>query len=159
MIDGYVKEMRSKIGHSPMFMPTAGAIIYKDGKVLLQKRADDGNWAMHGGGLNPDEEFLEALNRELKEEMNIEPINPKLCGIYTGRNMFHEYPNGDKVYVVNHVFICEDFKGEIKFNDNEVKEFKWFDIDNLPENIIDVDIKPINDIKIYLKNGREPIIR
>ena len=99
MIDGYIKKMRNKIGHDAMFMPTAGAIIYKNGKVLIQKRADDGNWAMHGGGLNPNEEFLEALTRELKEEMNIEPVNPKLCGIYTGRNMFHEYPNGDKVYV------------------------------------------------------------
>ena len=159
MIDNYVKEMRNKIGHDAMFMPTAGAIIYKNGKVLLQKRVDDGNWAMHGGGMNPDEEVLETLNRELKEEMNIKPIEPKLFGIYAGKKMFHIYPNGDKVYIINHVFFCEKYIGEIKFNDKEVEDFKWFDIDKLPKNIIDADIPPLQDISLYLKNNKQPIIK
>ncbi len=159
MIDEYVKNIRNKIGQEPMYMPTSGAIICKDRKVLLQKRADDGNWAMHGGGMNPDEEVLETLYRELKEEINIEPINPQLFGIYAGKKMLHEYPNGDKVYIINHVFFCEEYKGEIVFNDREVKEVKWFDIDKLPENIIDVDIPPLKDIELYLNNNKQPIIK
>jgi ADP-ribose pyrophosphatase YjhB (NUDIX family) len=141
-----------------MFIPTAGLIICNNRKVLLQKRADNGTWAMHGGGMQPNEEFFDALKREIKEEMNIEPINPKLFGIYTGEKMHHEYPNGDKVYIINHVFFCEDYKGDINFNDGEVKEYKWFDIDNLPENLMDVDIPPLKDIGLFLET-KIPIIR
>lgn len=157
-MDDYIKKMRSKIGHEAIYMPTAGLIICKDKKVLLQKRADNGRWGMHGGGMNPEEEFLEALNREIKEEMNIEPINPKLFGIYTGKKMYYEYPNGDKVYVMNHVFLCEEYKGNIKFNDSEVEECEWFDINNLPENLMEVDIQPLKDINLYLTN-KQPIVR
>ena len=159
MIDDYVENIRSKIGHEAMFMPASTMLIYKEGKILLQKRADDGKWAMHGGGLNPGEEFLETLYRELKEEINIEPINPKLFGIYAGKRMFHKYSNGDEIYGVDHVFICEDFKGELKFNDNEVLEVKWFSIDNLPENILNGEVQIIKDIDIYFKNNEQPIIR
>lgn len=157
-MDDYVKWIREKIGHEPMFMPTAALIICKDRKVLLQKRVDNNTWAMHGGGMQPGEKYFDALRREIKEELNIEPINPQLFGIYAGEEMYHVYPNGDQVYVVNHVFICEDFKGEIKFNDGEVTEFKWFDIDNLPENLMDVDIPPLKDINLYLET-KMPIIK
>ena len=94
MISKYVKTMREKIGHNPMFMPTAGLIICKDNKVLLQKRADCEEWAMHGGGMEPGEMLLETLKREINEELNIEPINPELFGIFSGgENLYHEYPN------------------------------------------------------------------
>ena len=158
MISGYVKSMRDKIEHMAMFMPTSGLIICKDEKVLLQKRADDGNWAMHGGGMEPGEEFLDVLKREIKEEINVEPIEPQLFGIYAGKDLYHEYPNGDKVYILNHVFFCEDYKGEIRFNDKEVTEVKWFSIYDLPKNILHVDRKVLEDIKIFIKD-KKPIIK
>ncbi len=157
MISDYVKDMREKIGHTPMYMPTVGLIICKDDKVLLQKRTDDGNWAMHGGGMEPGEEFLDSLRREIKEEINIEPINPEIFGIFAGNDLYHEYPNGDKVYIFNHVFICEEYEGDIKFNDKEVSEVKWFPINELPNEIIDVDRKILENIKQFLKT-RKPII-
>lgn len=157
MVSDYIKTMREKIGHNPMIMPTAGVIIYKDNKVLLQKRADNGDWAMHGGGMDPNENTLETLRRELKEELNIEPINPELLGIFAGEDLYHEYPNGDKVYIITNAFLCEDFKGEIKFNDHEVLEVKWFPIDELPENLFHVDKRPIESVKEFLKT-RKPIL-
>lgn len=158
MLSEYVKSMRDKIGHKAMFMPTSGLIICKDGQVLLQKRADDGSWAMHGGGMEPGEEFLDVMKREIKEELNIEPIEPQLFGIYAGDDLYHEYPNGDKVYILNHVFFCENYKGEIKFNDKEVTEVKWFSIYDLPENILHADRKILEDIKIFIKD-KKPIIK
>lgn len=157
-MDKYVKDIREKIGHMPMFMPVVSLIIYKDGKVLLQKRADNKAWAIHGGGLNPHEEIYNALNREIFEEIGIKPIEPKLLGIYTGERLHHIYPNGDEVYLVNNAFFCESYEGEINFTDGEVTEYKWFNIDELPENLNKVDIPVIEDIQLYLKT-RQPIIR
>ena len=57
--------------------------------------------------------------------------------IYSGKELFNIYPNEDEVYALNHVFICEHFEGTIDFNDGEVNQLKWFDINDLPDNIDD----------------------
>lgn len=154
MKSDYVLKIRKKIGHMAMFNPVVTIIIYKNGKILLQKRADNGTWAIHGGGMEPGEKYLETLKREIKEELNIEPIKPTLFGIYSGNELFNVYSNGDKVYALNHVFICEEFKGNIDFNDGEVNELKWFDIDNLPDNIFKINQPIINDVKMFLKERK-----
>ena len=158
MLSEYVKEIREKIGHSPMFIPTAGLIICKDNKVLLQKRADNNEWAMHGGGIEPGEEVLDTLKREIKEELNIEPVNPEFLGVFTGKDLYHEYPNGDKVYILTNAFICEEYIGDIKFNDNEVLEVKWFPLDKLPDNLFHLDKKAFESVEEFLKT-RKPIIK
>jgi 8-oxo-dGTP pyrophosphatase MutT (NUDIX family) len=142
----YIKNIREKIGHKPIIMSGVGLIICKDNKVLLQKRADDGNWGIHGGGMELGETYLEALNRELKEEMNITPIDPKLYGIFSGKKMHHIYPNEDEV------FCCEEYEGSINFNDHEVIECKWFDIQHLPNNLIDLDVAVMKHLESYLKD-------
>jgi len=42
----YVKGIREKIGHAPLLLVGAGVIVCRDGKVLLQRRTDNGYWAM-----------------------------------------------------------------------------------------------------------------
>lgn len=150
----YIKDIREKIGHKPIVMSGVGLIICQNNKILLQKRADDGNWGIHGGGMELGENYLDALNRELKEEMNITPVNPKLYGIFSGAKTYHVYPNQDEVYVMNHVFFCEEYEGEIQFNDHEVTECKWFDIHNLPNKLIDLDVSVLGHLKEYLENGQ-----
>ena len=110
----YIKDIRKKIGHAPIFCPGSGAIIYKQGKVLLQKRQDNGKWSIHGGAVELGETYLQALDRELKEEINVKPINPKLVGIYTGKNFYFEYPNGDKIYDSLCVFLVEEYEGNLQ---------------------------------------------
>lgn len=158
MISNYVKTVREKVGHMAMFSPVVTLVLYKDGKVLLQKRQDNGTWAIHGGGIDPGETYIEALNREIKEELNIKPVKPILFGIYSGEKLFNIYPNKDEVYVLNHVFFCDKYEGEISFNDGEVLETKWFNIDNLPNNILGVDVPIVNDIKRFIDNGKLPIV-
>lgn len=158
MRSDYVVEIRKKIGHMAMFNPVVTLVIYKEGKILLQKRADNGTWAIHGGGIEPGEKYLEALQREIKEELNIEPINPILLGIYSGKELFNVYPNGDQVYALNHVFICEEYNGDIDFKDGEVNELKWFDINNLPDNIFKINKPIINDVKKFFEAGKKVII-
>ena len=154
----YIKDLRKLVGHMPIMYPVVSLVIYNNGKILLQRRSDNGRWSLHGGGINLGEKYVDALKREIMEELNIEPINPKLFGIYSGKELFNIYPSGDQVYILNHVFICENFIGNIDFNDDEVMEFKWFDINNLPDNLFPVDTSIINDIKLYFENNREPII-
>ena len=117
MISNYVKTVREKVGHIPMFSPVVTLILYNDGKVLLQKRQDNGTWAIHGGGIDPGETYIEALNREIKEELNIVPVNPVLFGIYSGKKLYNIYNDEipyigigrNKIYVITSSYLNGEF--------------------------------------------------
>ena len=49
--------------------------------------------------------------------------------------MTHTFSGGDQVQIIEINFICQDFSGEIKPQESEVVELKWFDADDLPQNI------------------------
>ena len=148
---GYISKIREKVGHDPVFMPCVGCVIVKDNQILLQKRTDNGKWATHGGSMELGETFLDCLNRELKEELNIKVINPKVINIYTGEDMHYTYPNGDEVYMICTVYLVDEFIGNMKVDNKEVSEVKWFDIDKLPKNVHDPDVKVLEDVIRILK--------
>ena len=148
------KYIRSIVGHIPMHRPVVVLVIYKDGKEKKKKREDNGMWALHGGGMELGETYIETLEREIGEELGIKPLNPKLMGIFSGEKMYHKYEKSqDEVYVLRHAFICNDYDGKINFTDGEVKELKWFDINNLPENIFHLNKPVLNNLKKYLSTN------
>ncbi len=148
----FISDIRKKIGHDAVFMPAAACIIVKDNKILLQHRTDNGAWAIHGGGLEFGEDVIDGLERELREELHIKPINPQMFDVYSGEDLHVKYPNGDEVYVVCIVYIVKEFEGELTPDLDEVSEVKWFDFDDLPENLHIPDIRPIYDVIDYIKN-------
>ncbi len=140
----YVKMMREKIGHDPLLICGASVIVYKDGRVLLQKRKDDGFYGYIGGCVELYEEVEEAAKRELFEETGLTALNLELFGIFSGENMTHVYPNRDKVSIIDIVYFCTDFTGEVVTSTDETIDCAWFSIDNLPENISTTNIRPLN---------------
>ena len=61
-------EENIKSKKEPYLRSVVTLIIYNNGKILLQKREDNGCWAIHGGGIELGEQYIDALNREIKEE-------------------------------------------------------------------------------------------
>ncbi len=49
----------------------ANAIITCNGKLLLEKRRDSDTWGLVGGGVKNHEEPLDAIAREIREELGI----------------------------------------------------------------------------------------
>ncbi len=73
----YIREIRSKVGHMPIFLnAVAGAVVNEQGQLLLQKRTDAGNWSLPGGMMEYGETFVETLQREMKEDAGllVEPV-------------------------------------------------------------------------------------
>jgi len=147
----YIKRIRSYVGHERIMLVGSGVFIYKDGKILLQKRRDSGLWADHGGGVEIGESLEETAKRELFEETGLTANSLEFFRIYSGKEMLHTYPNGDEVYLIVSFWICEDFSGDIKIDPNEVVELRWFDINEMPKEIEPTLKKPFSDFTKYIK--------
>ena len=141
----YSKEMRVLVGNKRLLTVGSTVIIHKDGKILMQKRADDGTWDNHGGCVELGEKVEDAARRELTEETGLVANHMDLLGVYSGEELFHTYPNGDEVGFVIIYWVCDDYSGELKPQADEVMELKWFDIDDMPSNLTNSAIKPMEE--------------
>lgn len=106
-----------------------------------------------GGCQELGERFQDTIIREIKEETNLD-VNEEdleLIDIVSGLSRRNDYPNGD-VVINNTVLYCvRNYTGELRWN-NESKEMKFFDLDNLPKNQHDPDLIEIYIRKLKRKN-------
>ena len=126
----------------------AAIIVNKHGQILLQSRTDNDRWGLPGGCQELGERFEDTIIREVKEETNLDITedNLELIAIVSGDSRRNEYPNGD-VVINNTVLYCvKNYTGELKWDD-ESKEMRFFDLDNLPDNQNDPDL-----VNIYIKS-------
>ena len=68
----YSHELRSFIGPRKIILNCAGAVIVRDGKILFQRRTDNGRWGLIGGLLEMNETYEQAALREIREETGLE---------------------------------------------------------------------------------------
>lgn len=132
----YVSDLRKYVGHNPILTAGVGLLVFNnENKVLMQLRTDYNSWGFPGGSMELGESFEDVARRELKEETNLEIDELKLLKILSGKDTYREYPNGDKLYDITAIYVIKKYHGELKVNDDESIELKWFSIDNLPSNI------------------------
>ena len=112
-------------------------IFNEKNQVLLQKRADVGLWGIPSGHIEIGETVSEAAIREIKEETDLDIKIKKLIGVYSDPNsQVFEYPNGQVVHFITTCFLAEITGGELKCNSDESLEIKFFDQQNLPQNLL-----------------------
>ena len=132
----YIKYLRAYIGHQPILQVGASVIVEDEaGRILLQKRTDNGCWGYHGGSVELDECVEDAAKRELYEETGLIADELQLWRVFSGPETHYVYPNGDEVSNVDLVFVCRKYHGETKRQESEVAELKFFTLDEIPENI------------------------
>lgn len=129
----------------------AAILLNKEGKILLQSRADRNKWGLPGGCQELGERFEDTIIREIKEETNLCVLEEdlKLIGLVSGKSRRNDYPNGDVVINNTALYCITNYSGELKW-DTESKEMKFFDLSNLPENQNDADL-----IEVYKKIVRK----
>jgi len=92
--------------------------------------------------MEPGESLEQTARRETREETGLEIGKMSLFGVFSGPELFYEYPNGDQVYNVSVVYLTNDAKGEIKLNPFEHTEIHFFEVENLPSPL-SPPVKPI----------------
>lgn len=73
----------------------ANALIVCDGKLLLEKRSDCDLWGLVGGGVKRKETTIQAITREIWEELGLRVSKEKLrkLAVYDG-NRIAAYQDG-----------------------------------------------------------------
>lgn len=138
----YILQLRKYIGHLPVLWVSAGILIV-DGEnhLLLMRRSDNGCWGIPGGSIEPGELVESAAKRETLEETNLEVGKMSLFGVFSGPELFYQYPNGDEVYNVIIAYLSHDWYGDVKLND-EHTEWRWFAPSEIPDDLTPP-IKPV----------------
>lgn len=123
------------IGHKRMMSVGLGCLIIDEkGRVLLEKRTDNGKYCLPGGSINFDETVLEGLKREIREETDIEIKEARLMMINSGKKQELVYPNGDVTDYVDLIFVSYVRSDEIhmRITDGESSLLKFYSFDELP---------------------------
>ena len=140
-------------------------VLNKNNKVFVAKRIDNpvDKWQMPQGGVNNDESLLDAMKRELFEETSIRNIE-----ILKEFNYWLEYElpenlkgiiwkgkfrgQKQKWFIVR--FIGKDNEINLNTANPEFKEWKWTEIDNLTNIIVEfkreVYKKVVREIKLII---------
>ncbi|OGO87119.1 MAG: hypothetical protein A2Y24_05930 [Clostridiales bacterium GWE2_32_10] len=144
----YIKDIRKMVGHLPIFMCTSGVVLIDDkNRLLLQLRTDNNKWGIIGGAMELGETTEETAKREVKEECGLDVHRLEFFNVYSGETMHYIYPNGDEVYTVAVIYLSKNYSGNLKMQESEIKALKFFEIDEIPDEIHPTDVQILKDIK------------
>ena len=126
----YIHELRQQIGPRKIILNAATTIIEKDGKILFQRRTDNGKWGLIGGLMEINETFQETALREVREETGLEVRLDSFLGIFHNHNMV--WSSGDQAHVVTAFFTASIVSGTPRI-DEESYELRFFSREEMPE--------------------------
>ncbi len=126
----YIHDLRKLTGPRKLILNCGGVVIEKDGKVLFQRRADNGKWGLIGGLVEMNETYAQAAVREAREETGLEVKLTGFLGIFHNHDMV--WANGDAAHVISAMYTAEIVSGEPRI-DEESFELRFFGKDEFPE--------------------------
>ncbi|MEK7658507.1 MAG: NUDIX domain-containing protein [Patescibacteria group bacterium] len=119
-------------------VPASYLVLIKDGKIFLQRRFntgyEDGKYSIVAGHVDKGETFTQCIIREAEEESGIilKDDDLKVAHVMCRNSGTEE--NNERIDVF---FVAEEWDGKIENKEpNKCDDLSWFDLNNLPENII-----------------------
>jgi putative (di)nucleoside polyphosphate hydrolase len=154
--------MKKNFSELPLRSGVGIVVLNKSDKVFVAKRIDNPKnfWQMPQGGVDDGEDFLKAAYRELYEETSIKNVEliKELNGTIT-----YELPDrllgiiwkgkykGQKQKWFLMRFVGEDKEINIKTKNPEFLDWKWIDIDQITEVVVDFKLHVYKELKEKIK--------
>lgn len=108
----------------------SAAIFDEQRRILLTRRADNGQWCLPGGAMESGESAAEACEREVLEETGLRVRVKRLVGVYSHPDQLVIYPDGNKAHIVVLHFEAEVIGGELGLS-NETTDFGYFTMNEI----------------------------
>lgn len=123
-----------RIGATAQLKIGAAAAIFdaQRERILLTQRADNAQWCLPGGGMEPGESIVEACVREVWEETGLEVRITRLIGVYSSPHRITEYNDGNRFQFVSLLFEAEPLNLEVCLGE-ECLAWGWFTPDEANE--------------------------
>jgi 8-oxo-dGTP diphosphatase len=124
-------DLRRVVGSQLLLWPGASAAVWDDaGRLLLQRRSDNGQWALPAGALDVGETLAHTAVRETREEtgLEVEPVNLVLA--YGGHLLI--LPNGHQIMPAGALFACRRVGGTLRPDGRESTAARFFAREEVP---------------------------
>lgn len=105
-----IEKFKNELGHVTPKVGVNGVIFSEDGKILLERRADDGSWGIIGGWCEAGESPQESLKREFFEETGLNVKVNELIDIFTRKPGDFGQPHTS----YHPLFVCEILDGSLQ---------------------------------------------
>ena len=154
--------MKKNFSELPLRSGVGIIVLNKENKVFVARRIDNPKnfWQMPQGGVEDDENFLKAAYRELEEETSIKNVEliKELDGTIT-----YELPDrllgiiwkgkykGQKQKWFLMKFTGEEQEIDIKTKNPEFLDWKWVDLDQITDVVVDFKLHVYEELKDKVK--------
>ena len=154
--------MEKKFENLPLRSGVGIIVLNKENKVFVAKRIDNPKnfWQMSQGGIDEGEDFLKAAYRELEEETSLKNVDliKELDGMIT-----YELPErllgiiwkgkyrGQKQKWFVMKFVGEDKEINIKTKNPEFLDWRWVELDQITEVVVDFKLHVYEELKEKVK--------
>ena len=140
--------MTSKNKDLPLRSGVGIVVLNKDNKVFVARRIDNQKnfWQMPQGGVDKGEDYLTAAYRELEEETSIKNVDlikefDELISYELPENLLGviwkgKYRGQEQKWFVMR-FLGHDSEVNIKTKNPEFCEWKWIDLENITDLVVD----------------------
>lgn len=126
-----IDRVRPLIGHALYVGAGAMAAVRRaDGRLLVARRTDDGEWSLPGGFTHLGENAAHTARREVQEETGLHIHLERLLGISSQIHPW-AYPNGDQAQAVVSLFLARPLSGELRPDGVETSQVRWITPDEL----------------------------
>lgn len=117
-----------------LVVATSAVVTDSRGRILLQRRADSGNWALPGGAMEISESLADSVVREVREETGYDIEVTGLVGTYTDPRHIIAYADGEVRRQFNICYTARITGGDLAVSSEstEVRFVAPGELDDLP---------------------------
>ena len=126
--DDVMEEYEGNLRHATPYV-CADAAVFRDGRILLIRREDNGLWAMPGGVTEVGETWAQSVERELREETGVEGTARSLLGVFD----FSLWGGRSKFQIYLGVWLVDVGNDQIPIAGPETTGVGFFSEDDLPD--------------------------
>ncbi len=124
-------------------------IVRDDGRILMVRRAHDpgaGEWSIPGGAIELGETSVEAVKREVREEVGIGISDPKLIDIYD--SILRDSEGRIRYHYVIIEYVARPLSLSIEPS-GEVLEYRWLSLGEIMR------METVPSVKVVIRRNME----